>query len=34
MLNLFRDSVQRFRTVNLKELVIDRISHHGWSIHR
>ena len=24
-LNLFRDSVQRFRTVNLKELVIDRI---------
>ncbi len=25
MLNLFRDSVQRFRTVNLKELVVDRI---------
>jgi signal transduction histidine kinase len=24
-LNLFRDSVQRFRTVNLKELVLDRI---------
>ncbi len=24
-LNLFRDSVQRFRTVNLKELVMDRI---------
>ncbi|MFQ3547745.1 MAG: GNAT family N-acetyltransferase, partial [Termitinemataceae bacterium] len=24
-LNLFRDSVQRFRTVNLKELIIDRI---------
>jgi len=24
-LNLFRDSVQRFRTINLKELIIDRI---------
>ncbi len=24
-LNLFRDSVQRFRTVNLKELIVDRI---------
>jgi GNAT superfamily N-acetyltransferase/two-component sensor histidine kinase len=24
-LNLFRDSVQRFRTINLKELIIDRV---------